>query len=205
MLTFSLLIVFATEIIPPDDRDFHQRLDIRGHRVQLRAFDVVPKDGSFQQPPALLLGDEEYFRIETEPVNPLQPEDRLRGLSSERFEPALCVFEPQAGERELNQIAGPPEDFTKTRLTRSDQTSIERARSEDDVVTALGYGRHHFNDFAGRGRQIGVEKENDLALGFEHSVPHGIAFTPIPGILDQSQPAASSTLEFANLIDSMVC
>src|SRR5262249_10143986 len=109
----------------------------------------------------------------------------------------------QAGERELDQITDPPEDFTKTRLTRSDQISIERARPEDDVVTSLGYRLDHFDDFTGRGRQIGVEKENDLSAGFEHSVSHGIAFASVPRILDQSQPASSPTLEFANLIDSM--
>jgi hypothetical protein len=133
---------------------------------------VIPKDGSFQQPPALLLGDEEYFRIETEPVNPLQPEDRSRGLSSERFEPALRIFESQAGECELNQIADPPECFTNKRLTRSDQTAIERARPEDDVVAAFDYGRHNFDDLAGRGSQVGVKKKRDLAVGFEHSVSH---------------------------------
>src|SRR5262245_11497523 len=97
MLTFSLLIVFAHEIIPSDGRDFHQRLYRRGYRVQLRAFDMVPTNGSLQQPPALLFRDEEYFRIETETVNDLQPEDRLRRLPPKGFEPALRVFEPQSG------------------------------------------------------------------------------------------------------------
>src|SRR5215475_3960674 len=129
MLTLSLLIVFANEIIPPDGRDFHQRIYISRHRIQLRTFDVIPKDGSFQQPPALLLGDEEYFRIETEPVNPLQSEDRLRGVPSKGFEPALRVFESQSGERELDQIGASTERFTKTRLMGSDQIAIERARS----------------------------------------------------------------------------
>src|SRR5262245_44511921 len=124
MLTFSLLIVFTQEIIPPDGRDFHKRVEIRGCRVQLRTFDVIPTDGSFQQSPALLFCDEEYFGIEAEPFDPLQPEDRLRGLPPERFEPALRVFEPQAGQRELNQIGGPTERFTKERLMRSDQTAI---------------------------------------------------------------------------------
>src|SRR5215813_7086270 len=182
MLTLSLLIVFAKEIIPSDGRDFHQSIEICGHRVQLGAFDVIPKNGSFQQPPALLLGDEEYFRIETEAVNLLQPEDRLRGLPPKSFEPALRIFESQAGECELDQIADPPEGFTKTRLTRPDQTAINGARPEDDVVTALGYWPDDFDDFARRGRQIGVEKKSYLAVGLEHSVSHGIAFPPIPRI-----------------------
>src|SRR5215510_2453148 len=104
MLTFNLLIVFAKKIIPPDGRDFHQHFDVCGHRVQLRSFDMVPKDWSFQQPPSLLLGDEEYFNVETEALNPLQSEDRLRGLPPERFEPALRVLESQSGEHELDQI-----------------------------------------------------------------------------------------------------
>src|SRR5262245_43358650 len=128
MLTFSLLIVFPKEIIPPDGRDFHQRLDRRGYRVQLRAFDVVPTDGSLQQPPALLFGDEEYFGVETETVNPLQTEDRLRRLPPKGFEPALRVFESQSRERELDQIAGPPDGLAEKRLMRSDQTAINRAR-----------------------------------------------------------------------------
>src|SRR5262245_9654243 len=102
MLTFSLLIVFAKEIIPPDGRDFHQRLEICGHRVQLRAFDVIPKDGGFKQPPTLLFGDEEYFRVESKSFNSLQPEDRLRGVSAEGFETALRIFKSQAGECELD-------------------------------------------------------------------------------------------------------
>src|SRR5262245_34938859 len=179
MLTFSLLIVFAQEIIPPDGRDFHQRLDRRGYRVQLRAFDVVPADGSLQQPPALLFGDEEYFGVETEAVNPLQPEDRLRGLPPKRFEPALRIFEPQSGERKLNQIADPPDGLAKNRLMRSNQTAIERARPEDDVVAALDYRPDDFDDLARRSRQVGVEKESDLAVSLEHSISHGIAFTPI--------------------------
>ena len=98
-----------------------------------------------------------------------------------------------------------PEGLTKKRLMCSDQTAIERARPEDDVVAALGYRPDDFDDLARRGRQVGVEKESDLALGLEHSVSHGIAFPPIPRILDQPQPVARSTLEFANLIGSMVC
>src|SRR5688572_1468686 len=113
MLTFSLLIVFAKDIIPSDGRDFHHRLDRRCHRVQFRAFDVVPADWSFQQPPALFLCDEKYFGIETEPVNSLQSENRLRGFPSKGLEPALRVFESQSGERELYQIAGPAYGFTK--------------------------------------------------------------------------------------------
>src|SRR5262245_18446814 len=128
MLTFSLLIVFAQEIIPPDNQDFHQRLDQHNYRVQLRAFDVVPTDGCLQQPPALLFGDEEYFGVETETVNPLQPEDHLRNLPSKSFEPALRVFESQSRERELDQIAGPPDGLAEKRLTCSDQTAINRAR-----------------------------------------------------------------------------
>src|SRR5215467_3678438 len=176
MLTFSLLIVFAQEIIPSDSRDFHQRLDRRGYRVQLRAFDVVPTDRSLQQPPALLFGDEEYFRVETETVNPLQPEDRSRGLPSKGFESALRVFESQSCERELDQITSPPDGLAEKRLMRTDQTAVERARAEDDVVAALGYRAYDFDDLARRGRQVGVEKESDLAVGFEHSVSYGIAF-----------------------------
>src|SRR6266545_4888789 len=116
MLTFSLLIVFAQEIIPPDGRDFHQRLDRRGYRVQLRAFDVVPTDGGLQQPPALLFGDEEYFWVETETVNPLQPEDRLRRLP------------PKGFERELDPVGASPDGLAEKRLMRSDQTAINRAR-----------------------------------------------------------------------------
>src|SRR5262249_36256807 len=132
MLTFSLLIVllivFAQEIIPPDGRDFHQRLDRRGYRVQLRAFDMVPTDGGLQQPPALLSGDEEYFWVETETVNPLQPEDRLRRLPPKGFEPALRVFEFQSGERELDPVGASPDGLAEKRLMRSDQTAVERAR-----------------------------------------------------------------------------
>src|SRR5262245_11143283 len=152
MLTFSLLIVFAQEIIPPDGRDFHQRLDRRGYRVQLRAFDVVPTDGGLQQPPALLFGDEEYFGVETETVNPLQPEDRLRSLPSKGFEPALRVFESQTGERELDPVGASPDGLAEKRLMCSDQTAINRARPQDDVVAALGSRLDHFADLAGRGR-----------------------------------------------------
>src|SRR5262245_30379020 len=205
MLTFSLLIVFAQEIIPPDGRDFHQRLDRRGYRVQLRAFDVVPTDGCFQQPPALLFGDEEYFGVESETVNQLQPEDRLRSLPPKGFEPALRVFESQTGERELDPVGASPDALAEKRLMRSDQAAVERARPYDDVVAAPGYRLDHFDDFAGRGRKISVEKKSDLAVGFEHSVSHGIAFTSITRILDQPQPASRSTLEFANSFDSMVC
>src|SRR5262249_28918632 len=129
MLTFSLLIVFTHEIIPPDGRDFHKRLDRRGYRVQLRAFDGVPTYAGLHQPPTLRFGDEEYFGVETETVNPLQPEDRLRSLPSKGLEPALRVFESQTGERELDQIAGPPDCLAKKRLMRSDQTAINRART----------------------------------------------------------------------------
>ena len=204
MLTFSLLIVFAKEIIPPDGRDFQERLDRRGYWVQLRAFDVVPADGSLKQTPALLFRDEEYLRIETEAVNLLRPEDRLRGFPSKRFEPALRILESQTGECELDQIANSPYGLTKRRLMRPDQTAINRARSEDDIVASPGDRLDHFDDLAGRGRQISVEKKNDLAAGFEHSVSHGIAFPPIPRILDYPQPAARATLEFANRLDSMV-
>src|SRR5262244_85350 len=127
MLTFSLLIVFANQIVPPDSRDFQQRLERRGYRVQLRAFDVITADRGLQQPPALLFSDEEYFGIETEPVDPLQPEDRLSGFSSERFEPALRVFESQARKCELDQIGASTHGLTKKRLMRSDQTAIYRA------------------------------------------------------------------------------
>src|SRR5262245_22259636 len=173
-LTFSQLIVSAKEIIPPDGRDFHQHLDRRGHRIQLRAFDVVPADRSLQQPPALLLGDEEYFRIEAESFNPLQPEDRLRGLPPKGLETALRIFESQSGEHELDQIADPSDSFTKQRLMRFNQTAFYRARTEDDVVTVLGYRLDHFDDLAGRGRQVGVVKKNDIAAGFEHSVLYRI-------------------------------
>src|SRR5215475_692443 len=152
MLTFSLLIVFAQEIIPPDGRDFHQRLDRRGYRVQLRAFDVVPSDGGLQQPPALLFGDEEYFGVETETVNPLQTEDRLRRFPPKGFEPALRVFDSQTGERELDPVGASPDGLAEKRLTRSDQTAINRARSQDDVVAALGYRPDDFDDLARRGR-----------------------------------------------------
>src|SRR5262245_28467132 len=168
MLTFSLLIVFAQEIIPPYGRDFHQRLDRRGYRVQLRAFDVVPTDGDLQQPPALLFGDEEYFGVETETVYPLQPEDRLRSLPSKAFETALRVFECQTGDRELDQIAGWPDSLAEKRLTRSDQSAIDRARAEDYIVAALGYRPDDFDDLARRGRQIGVEKESNFSVSFEH-------------------------------------
>src|SRR4030095_339369 len=204
MLTFSLLIVFAHEIIPPDGRDFHQRLDRRGYRVQLRALDVVPMDGGFQQPPALLFGDEEYFGVETETVNPLQPEDRLRRLPPKGFEPALRVFESQSSERELDPVGASPDGLAEKRLMRSDQTAINRARPEDDVVATLGYWPDNFDDLAGRGRQISVKKESNLAVSLEHSVSHGIAFTSITRILDQPQPASGSTPEFANSFDSMV-
>jgi hypothetical protein len=190
MLTFSLLIVFAQEIIPPDGRDFHHYFDRRGYRVHLRPFDVVPADRSLQQPPTLLFGDEEYFRIEAETVNPLQPEDRLRGFPSKGFESALRVFKPQACERELDPIGASPDGLAEKRLMRSDQSAIERARPEYDIIAAIGYRPYNFDDLARRGRQVGVEKESDLAIGFEHSVPHGIAFSPVPRILDQSQPGA---------------
>ena len=87
---------------------------------------------------------------------------------------------------------------------RPDQTAVERARTEDDVVATFGYRTDDFDNLARRSRQISVEKKNDLAIGFEHSVSHGIAFPPIPRILDQSQPVACSTLEFANRLDSVV-
>src|SRR5262245_18669361 len=205
MLTFNLLIVFAAEIIPPDSRDFHQRLDRRGYRVQLRAFDVVPTHRSLQQTPALLLGDEEYFRIETEPVNPLQSENRLRRLSSKGLEAALRVFESQSGECELDQITDAPYGLTEKRLMRSDQTAIERPRPENDIVTTFGYRLDHFGYFGCRRRQISVEKKNDLAVRFKHSVSHGIAFPPIPGVLDQAKPASPSPFEFERLRGSMVC
>src|SRR5690348_10025964 len=113
MLTLSLLIVFAKKIIPPDGRDFHQRLERRGHRVQLRAFDVIPTDRGLQQPPTLLLGYEEYFRVKPEAVNPLQPEDRLRGRAPKGLESALRVFESQSGERELDPVGASPDSLAK--------------------------------------------------------------------------------------------
>src|SRR5262245_21744433 len=205
MLTFSLLIVFAKEIIPPDGRDFQERLDRRGYWVQLRAFDVVPSDGSLKQTPALLFRDEEYLRIETEAVNLLRPEDRLRGFPSERFEPALRILESQTGERKLDQIANSPYGLTKRRLMRPDQTAINGARSEDDIVASPGDRLDHFDDLAGRGRQISVEKKGDLARGLKHPISHGIALTAVPRILDQPQPAARATHEITNRFSSMVC
>src|SRR5262249_46643979 len=205
MLTFSLLIVFANQIIPPDGRDFHQRLDRRGYRVQLRAFDVIPANRSLKQTPALLLGDEEYFRIETEPVNPLQAEDRSSGLSSKRFEPALSIFESQAGEYELDQVGPPTDVLTKRRLMSPDQTAVNRARAEDDIVIVLGDRLDDFDDLAGRCRQVGVIKKSDFARGLKHSISHGVALAAIPRILDQSKPGAGAILEITNRFSSMVC
>ena len=114
---------------------------------------MIPTDGNLQQPPALLFSDEEYFGVETETVNPLQPEDRLRGLPSKGFESALRVFESQAGECELDPIGPSPEGFTKKRLMRPDQTAVERARAEDDVAATLGNRPDYFDDLARRGRK----------------------------------------------------
>src|SRR5581483_750416 len=92
----GLAAVFSCQGVPADFERLAQHAYSIAYRAEPRAGTMRPLHRNFGRDEAQTFGEEEQFRVESPPLNPLQRENRRGSTAGECFESALRVFEAQA-------------------------------------------------------------------------------------------------------------
>src|SRR5271163_3812730 len=108
----DIAVIDASKSIPANVRQFLQHFDAIFQVTEAAAFIVTPGDRDLPDGVAALERDEQDFRVETPPLDPLQLEDRIGGITAKCLEAALSVRKWQPHDQTGDRVEASSEHLT---------------------------------------------------------------------------------------------
>src|SRR5437868_1639760 len=125
------------------------------------------------------------FGVEAEALDGLLLENNGARLPNEGFEAALRIHERQAQDGTDDEIENDAGIFAKYGLTDGDETAIQSARTNGNIVIGKG-GEKLFRFFDGCGK-IRVSEKHQPALRFQHAAANAVALAAVFGVAQNAK------------------
>lgn len=139
---------------------------------------MSPADRHFGDFVSEVTGDDEAFKIESESVQFTSAKDIFCDIIAEKFETALGVIDASDGEELHGFVESSSEHFAVPGLADFESGFFEGAGANGDwnLVGDCGFEFCEFFDWRG---EIGIGKEDEFGIGFDHSATDCVAFASV--------------------------